>query len=512
MQENLGLYLTKRAQLGPDREALVELERGRRFTYAELNARTNRIAHTMLARGVAKGDRVAVLTMNGAEFIETYFGLAKIGAVMVPLNWRLVPEELSFILGDAGAHVLVFDHEFDEAAAALHAGDTPIREWIRVGEAGGPDFAASYDALTAEAPSDEPEIRASDDDLLFIMYTSGTTGLPKGAVHTHASMIASSITMNMTADMRYTDRYLQMLPLFHVGALAPLTGTYHRGGAIVLMRAFDPSAVFPTIEKEKVTTALAVPAMLNFMLQVGNHDDVDRSTLRWIMSGAAPVPVPLIEAYAALGIEIHQVYGLTETGGPACLISPEAAISKKGSTGPAFLHPDVRVIDTDGRDVAPGEIGEVIIRGRHLMKEYWNRPDATADTLRDGWLHSGDLATIDDDGFVYIQDRKKDMIISGGENVYPAEVENALMGHPDVADVAVIGMPSEKWGESAAAIVVPREGSDLRADDVRDYCQGKLARFKQPRVVEFIDEIPRNPTGKILKRVLRDQFPGPAPE
>ncbi|MCP5056564.1 MAG: long-chain-fatty-acid--CoA ligase [bacterium] len=513
MRENLGLFLAKRAALGPDLEALIEIERGRRFLYSELNARANRIAHALLEKGVRPGDRVALLMMNGAEYIESYFGIAKIGAVMVPLNWRLVPEELTFILSDSGSKVLLFDGEFDEPVAELLERDTPISSWIRVGAASDtPDFADDYDTLTAAASDEEPDIAAEGDDILFIMYTSGTTGQPKGVVHTHSSVTWASLTINMTADNRHGDRYLQMLPLFHVGALGPLTAGIHRGSAIVLMRAFDPSQVFPVIERERVTTALAVPAMLRLMLAADNHEEHDRTTLRWIMSGAAPVPVPLIEAYAAMGIEIHQVYGLTETGGPACLISPEAAISKAGSTGPAFLHTDVRVVDEQGQDVPPGKIGEVIVRGRHIMKEYWNRPDATAETLRDGWLYSGDLASMDEDGFVYIQDRKKDMIISGGENIYPAEVENALSAHPGVADVAVIGMPSPKWGESVAAIVVRRPGTEVTEDDVIQFCQTRLARFKQPRVVHFIDEIPRNPTGKILKRLLREQFPGPAPQ
>jgi acyl-CoA synthetase (AMP-forming)/AMP-acid ligase II len=254
-----------------------------------------------------------------------------------------------------------------------------------------------------------------------------------------------------------------------------------------------------------------VPAMLQFMLAVP-HEGTDHSSLRWLMSGAAPVPVALIEKYAELGIEIHQVYGLTETCGPACLISPEDALAKAGSTGPAFLHTEVRVVDDAGRNVAPGQVGEVIVRGAHLMKGYWNRPDATADALRDGWLYTGDLASVDKEGFVYIQDRKKDMIISGGENIYPAEIEKVLVGHPALADAAVIGLPSGKWGESPAAIVVAKPGETPSAPDVIAYCKGKLAGYKIPRVVEFVDEIPRNPTGKILKRILRDQFPGPAPE
>jgi acyl-CoA synthetase (AMP-forming)/AMP-acid ligase II len=423
-----------------------------------------------------------------------------------------VPDELAFILGDSGATVLLFDSEFDAAAEALHDGDTAVRTWLRVGGEGGPGFADDYDDACAAEPTDAVESDACDDDLLFIMYTSGTTGLPKGAVHSHGTMAAASVTMNLTADIRHGDRYLQMLPLFHVGALTPMTGCLHRGCTIVLMRQFDPAAVFPLIEAERVTTGLAVPAMLNFMLASGTHDASNHSTLRWIMSGAAPVPVALIEKYAALGIEIHQVYGLTETCGPACLISPEAALAKAGSTGPAFFHTDVRVVDGDGVPVAPGEVGEVIIRGAHIMREYWNRPDATAETIRDGWLYSGDLATIDAEGFVYIQDRKKDMIITGGENVYPAEIEDVLARHPKLSESAVIGMPSDRWGETPLAVVVVKPGETVTADEVIDFCNGKLARYKIPKGVEFIDVIPRNPTGKILKRLLREQFPGTAPE
>jgi acyl-CoA synthetase (AMP-forming)/AMP-acid ligase II len=316
----------------------------------------------------------------------------------------------------------------------------------------------------------------------------------------------------MTADLRYGDRYLVILPLFHVGALLPATANIHRGATLVVLRAFDPALVFEAIEREQITTSLAVPAMLQAMLQSPSRDKVSLDRVRWILSGAAPVPVSLIETYAKLGIDIPQVYGLTETCGPACLISPEEAIAKAGSTGPAFFHTDVRVVDANGAEVAPGEIGEVIIRGSHVMKEYWNKPEATAETIRDGWLYTGDLATIDEEGFVTIQDRKKDMIISGGENIYPAEIENVLAAHPKLAEAAVIGLPSEKWGETPAAIVVAAGDAAPTSGEVIDFCREKLAGFKVPGVVEFVDEIPRNLTGKILKRVLREQFPGPAPE
>jgi O-succinylbenzoate-CoA ligase len=512
MQINLGSFLAKRARLSPNLEALVEVERNRRFSYTELDARANRIANVLLAMGVQKGDRVALLVMNGVEYIESYFGAAKIGAVLVPLNWRLVPDELDFIIGDSGSVVLIYDQEFDQTVNALHGRDLPLRDWLRIGAGERPGWAGDYDQLCADASTEEPEINASDDDLLFIMYTSGTTGLPKGAVHTHATMAWASISTNMTADIRYGDRYLVILPLFHVGALLPATANIHRGATLVVLRAFDPTLVFDVIEREQITTGLAVPAMLQAMLQSPRRDKVSLDRVRWILSGAAPVPVSLIESYVKLGIEIHQVYGLTETCGPACLISPEEAIAKAGSTGPAFFHTDVRVVDADGAEVAPGEIGEVIIRGSHVMKEYWNQPEATAETIRDGWLYTGDLATIDEEGFVTIQDRKKDMIISGGENIYPAEIENVLAAHPKLAEAAVIGLPSEKWGETPAAIVVAAGDAAPTSGEVIDFCREKLAAYKVPRVVEFVDEIPRNLTGKILKRILREQFPGPAPE
>ena len=278
------------------------------------------------------------------------------------------------------------------------------------------------------------------------MYTSGTTGLPKGALHTHDSVEWAVFTVLATADVRFLDRYLICLPLFHVGALNPLTVTIYRGGTVILMRQFDPEQIWTIFRDEQVTITLAVPAMLNFMLQTYRPDVHQPLRLRWIMSGAAPVPPSLIEEYAGLGLEIHQVYGLTETCGPACLISPDEALTHIGSTGKAFFHTDVRIVDDDGNDVGVDEPGEVLVRGRHVMAGYWNRPDETAATISDGWLHTGDIAVRDADGFVFIRDRIKDMIISGGENIYPAEIEDVLLAHPRVADVAVIGMPSAKWG------------------------------------------------------------------
>ena len=512
MQRNIGLWLTKRALMNPGREAYVDGDLDVRLTFAELNTRCNRIANAFVAAGVEKGERVALLLMNSAEFTEAYFALAKIGAVVVPLNWRLVPDELAFILRDAGAKRLIFGEEFLESTAELHArGDaTDIVHWLQV--AGSQDtaiFAESYQAFRDAAPDSEPPLGATGDDMLYIMYTSGTTGLPKGVVHTHDTSIWGCVTIAATTYYQEADRFLSPLPMFHVGALTPITLNVYRGITTIVMRSFDPVRAWELVDREKVTIGLAVPAMLNFMLQVPNLERFDYSQWRWCLSGAAPVPESLIEAYADLGLEIHQIYGLTESCGPACLIDAENALVKIGSTGKAFFHTDVKIVDGQGRDCAPNTIGELILRGDHVMKGYWNCPDATAETIVDGWLHTGDVARMDEDGFVYIEDRIKDMIISGGENVYPAEIEKVLQMHPKISEAAVIGQPSKRWGESAFAIVVRRDES-LTEAEVLEFCNGRMARFKQPTAAVFVDEVPRNPSGKILKRILREQFPGPA--
>jgi acyl-CoA synthetase (AMP-forming)/AMP-acid ligase II len=452
--------------------------------------------------------------MNSAEFMEAYFALAKVGAVVVPLNWRLVADELEFILADSGTRRLIYDDEFVDTVAELNSrGDkTHIAHWLQVAGAHPVAFfAESYEDFRDAQPADEPACEASDDDMLYIMYTSGTTGLPKGVVHTHTTAIWAILTIAANTYYHEEDRYIGALPMFHVGALTPLAVNVYRGATSVVMRTFDPVRAWELIEREKITTGLMVPAMLNFMLQVGEFDKrYDYSSLRWIMTGAAPVPVALTEKYLEMGIGILQVYGLTETCGPACLMDSENAIRKPSSTGKAFFHTEVRVVNGAGEDCAADEAGEVLVRGKHIMREYWNRPEATAETIVDGWLHTGDIAVMDEEGFVSIQDRIKDMIISGGENVYPAEIEGVLMTHPQIAEAAVIGQNSARWGESPLAIVV-RTDDALSAAEVREYCRGKLAGFKQPQAVEFIDEIPRNPSGKILKRILREQFPTEAP-
>jgi len=508
MKMNIGQVLSRRAIVSPVLEAIVEPSAaGRRLSFRDLNGRCNQVAHALRASGVRHGDRVALLLMNGAEFIESFFAVAKVGAINVPLNWRLVADELEFILKDSGATVLIYSENFAPVVAELQrrGTKTDLRAFVQAGGTPGA-FAVDYQDWMGSRPTQEPEIEGFDDDLLFIMYTSGTTGLPKGVMHSHRTVMWSAINVTSSVDFHYKDRFLTALPLFHVGALMPSLSCVYVGSTQVILKAFDPRLAWDLITGEKITTTLLVPAMLQFMQATFDKTVHDARQLRWVLTGAAPVPVVLIEAYAKMGIEVLQVYGLTESCGPGCLIMGEDALTRAGSTGRGYFYTDVRVVGAEGDDCAPDEPGEILLRGPHNMVGYWNRPDATAQAMRDGWLHTGDVGTMDADGFVTIRDRMKDMLISGGENIYPAEVENMLLSHPALADAAVIGLASAKWGEVPLAVVVPKKGESLTDAELLAWCKGRLAGFKLPKAAVIVTEIPRNPSGKILKRVLRDQF------
>jgi O-succinylbenzoate-CoA ligase len=517
MKHNIGLLLKKRAVISGNEESFVEFERGRRFTFSALNQRSNRIANALLERGVKPGDRVATLLKNGIEFIESYFAIAKIGAVMVPVNWRLVANEITYILGDSGAATLIYDADFDETVSQLNGGDNAsLNHYIRVNALDTsselPPYAEDYDSITLAASDAEPPVGAYDDDLVFIMYTSGTTGHPKGVMHSHRCMLWAELTSMTTSDMRGEDRFLLPMPMFHVGCLVPVSQLVHRGATGVIMRDIDMGVMFKAIEQEKVTITMSVPALLQFMLAAPEREQHDISSVRWIATGASPVPVSLLKDYEDIGIAIYQAYGLTESCGPGTILLPQDAEAKVGSCGKPQMHTEAKVVDDDGNEVAPGsgEVGELILAGQHMMLGYWNKPEATAETLRDGWLYTGDLCTVDEDGFITICDRKKDMVISGGENIYPAELENVLAGCPEVQEAAIIGVKSEKWGETPLAIVVAAPGSNPTAESLKAYCKENLAGYKVPQLYELVDALPRNASG-LLKPKLREQFPDPAP-
>jgi acyl-CoA synthetase (AMP-forming)/AMP-acid ligase II len=507
---NVGDFLTTRAYLNPGKEAFYDISADRRFTFDEINRRCNQAAAALQSLGLDKGDRVAILAYNGYQFLESFFGAAKVGLVLMPLNWRLTAKELSFILEDGGAKAIIFDADFAAVVEQIRAegeASSKLEYWIEIGQ-NTSDFALKYENMVAEQSDSEPVEKAGPDDNLFIMYTSGTTGLPKGVVHTHNTQFSAVLTIANTSDWYFSDKHLILLPLFHVGAVCPLIAGIYRGNTIAISRNFNPEKTWALIEQEQISVSLAVPAMLNLMLQVPEFEKHDWSSLRILMCGAAPVPVSTIHTFNDLGIDIYQLYGLTETCGPACIIGPEDVARKIGSTGKAYFHTMVRIVDKDGIELPVGEPGEVVVSGGHIMKEYWNRPEATAEVIKEGWLLTGDIAIQDEEGFITIQDRIKDMIISGGENIYPAEIENVLLKHPDVVDAAVIGQASERWGETPFAVVV-KSAEALTSAKLLSHCKRQLSRFKLPREIVFVGDIPRTSSGKILKRVLRDKYPGP---
>lgn len=504
----IGDWLRYHAQHCPGSEALVCGEQ--RLNYGELNFRSNRLAQALRDRGITKGDRVAVLLLNSNVFLETLFACAKLGAIAVPLNFRLSPAELQFILKDAGAQALIYHPCFYELIAPIRA-DTDLRHAIAVTE--GNDASredADYEATLAESSAREPDIAVQHDDPLMMMYTSGTTGKPKGALLTHANLnwIAVNSMLSNIA-VRPGDIVLTIAPLFHIGGLSVNTlPALYIGTRVVLQAQFNPVETLRTIERERVNTLFLLPAMWQALTQVPDFDDYDLSCLQSLTSGGAPCPIPVIEFFQSRGLRFLEGFGMTETSGSACVLGDEDAVRKNGSVGKPLMHVQMRIVDEQDRDVARGETGELVLRGPSMFLEYWNRPDATEEAFRNGWFHSGDLARQDEDGFYYIVDRKKDMLISGGENVYPTEVEHVLYRHPKIQEVAVIGVPDEKWGEVPLAVVVPRAGEEITLEEMQAFCMDKLARFKTPKHLVAVQELPRNATGKILKRELREQFSG----
>ncbi len=501
MEVNIGDFLTRRAHLTPDKEGLV-CEDVRR-TYRELNDRANRFANAMKKMGVGHGDTVALLALNEAEYYDMYFGLAKIGAIMTPVNYRLAGPEVEYILSDCGARVFVVGREYVELVASIRE-NIPADKFVVISD-NPPEWATTYESLVMDASAAEPELVGGEEDTLTLLYTSGTTGRPKGAELTHNYFYWSSVSIMSTLGISVGHTSLVALPLFHIGGLGSLSWGIHQGIKVVLQRSFDPQRLLEQVQEEKVSGFGSVPTMLDLLKLVPDFEKYDWGSVQTIMVYAAPVPVTLLEEYAASGIEVRQLYGLTELNTGTAL-DAESAVARAGSCGKPFFHTEVRVVDEKGIDVAPNVKGEVLMRAPNVMKGYWGRPEATAETIIDGWLHTGDIACLDEDGFLYIMDRKKDMIISGGENIYPAEIEDCLLRNPQVADVAVIGFAHEKWGEAVRAVVVPKPGKALTEEGLIEWCQDQMGKFKIPKSVIITDDIPRTPTGKILKRVLREQY------
>ncbi|GAC1699361.1 MAG: long-chain fatty acid--CoA ligase [Candidatus Limnocylindrales bacterium] len=490
-------WLAARAALTPDREALVDgMERA---TYRDLATRAEAAARLLWELGVRPGDRVATLTGNRGEFVELLYAVARVGALLVPLNWRLAHPELEYQLGDAGAMVL-----FTEAQHTQAAGRLEVNERIVFGD----DYAARRDSARA-APPTESEARFSDPFL--ILYTAGTTGRAKGAVLTHANVFWNVVNMTVATGLSEADTTVTILPMFHSGGIGLFTvPSLTVGGRVVIQRSFDAAGLRQLIVSERAAVVLAVPAIWLAMAELPDFTAQACPSLRYLCSGGAPLPTPLIDRLAERGFVVLQGYGLTETAPGGTLIPPPDWRRKAGTVGKPMLFVQMRAVADDGAPVPIGTIGEVQFRGPNVFAGYWRRPEATAEVFTpDGWFRTGDLGVFDDEDFLTLVDRKKDMVITGGENVYSAEVEDVLFAHPAVAEAAIVGVPDERWGERVVAVVVQRSGSTVTPDDLIAFCRERLAKYKSPREVVFIDVLPRNAAGKVLKRQLREQVRPP---
>ena len=503
--QGIGFWLTKRAFLGGDKEALVDGER--HLTYRELNQRVNRLARSLQALGLAHGDRCAILAYNCQEYVEVIFATAKLGLTLVPLNWRLSPPELAFNLSDSGADTLFFDPEFAEVVVQLQE-QTTIKRMIALGSAASLESDA-YEELLVQQSEDEPTVDqpVGLDTAHILMYTAGTTGRPKGAVLSQGASFWNAI--NLTLDMNFTptDRNLSVLPMFHIGGIGLFTlPVLYMGGTVVIQRTFDPAETLHLLKKEKITLFFGVAAVFLFLIQHSDFNAEAFTHVRVVMSGGAPLPESLVRQYHEAGIVLQQGFGMSEAAPSIATLSKDLALKKAGSIGRALFHVEARVVDAEMNDVPADVEGELVIRGPNLMQGYWNRPEATNEAFEGGWFHTGDIARMDAEGDLYIVDRKKDMFISGGENVYPAEVENAIFELPQVTENAVIGIKDEKWGEVGLAVVSLKPGEQLSADDIIDFLKQRLAKYKVPKQVVFVDQLPRNAAGKVLKNKLREEY------
>ena len=427
------------------------------------------------------------------------------GATFVPLNFRLTGPELAYILDDCGATTLIADATLTSVVDEVRS-DLSIARYVAVGEASG--WESFDDLLAVGTPIAEP-VFADPADVAVIMYTSGTTGRPKGAMLTHGNLFWNNINALLSFDTVSSDVTYTAAPLFHIGGLNVTTlVTLQKGGHVILSGAFDPTQALSDIEKFRVTTMFGVPAMFLFMSQVPTFATADLSSLRYFICGGAPVPEPLMRAYADRGVTFAQGYGLTETAPLALVMGIDESEKKIGAAGNKVLPlSDVRLVDATNTEVAAGQPGEICVRGPQVMVGYWNNPGATDAAIDDdGWFHTGDVGREDDDGYVYVVDRVKDMVISGGENVYPAEVESVLYSHPAVAEVAIVGLPDAKWGEAVTAVIATAPGETVTLEELREFAADRLARYKLPLRLEFVDALPRNPSGKVLKFQLREEL------
>ena len=501
----IGEAIARLSRKIPDKEALVF--GSRRFSYKETNKRINRLANGLLGLGIKQGDKVAVLFLNAIEQVECYFAISKIGAVVVPLNFRLVGAELVYQITQSDSQAVIFGKAFEEIIGTIEKDLPDVKHYIGIDQNEN-ENTFDYDEFLKDKKEDEPLVLVRDDDPAFIVYTSGTTGKPKGAVLTHKNLMMDGLNLLGEMDFPQDTRWLCVPPLFHAAALGLFLTVVLRGGTTIIVEQFVPQKIPQMLVDEKISFVFLVPAMWIFLLQVPNINEYDCSELKIGVSGAAIMPVEVkkqvLEQFPKM--MIYDIFGQTEMSPCTTMLKHADAVRKPGSVGQRIMNVEARVVDYEGNDVKVGDVGEIVYRGPTTLREYYKNPEATEEAMAGGWFHSGDLVREDEDGYIYVVDRAKDMIISGGENIYAAEVEEVIFSHPKVLEVAIIGTPDQKWGESVKAIVVPKEGENISEEEIIAHCQEKLASYKKPRSVEIIEILPRNAAGKVKKFILKEQY------
>jgi len=497
---NIGDWIRKWSQISPQKVAIID--DGHEFSYRELNQRCNQVASFLLQKDLHKGDRVGVLLHNCHEYIKIYFALAKVGAIIVPLNWRMAPPEISYILDDCEANYLFFGEDFLDTALHIRENVEEVKNYISIGE-GNISWAENCQKIQTY-PSTEPTgfQEPDSEDPHIILYTSGTTGFPKGAVLSNRKTFFNALNANIFYRLTPLDIFLVSRPLFHSGGLlVDSTPAFYKGATVVYKKHFSPQKYLDTIEKYNVTIIETSATFLNFILKECDLSRYNLRSLKSYYTGGERVSTSMLQEYHKIGIPLSQIFGMTETS-IVTWLSTDDAVRKIGSVGKPVLHGEVKILNSDMKQISPAEIGEIMVKGPILMSGYWNRPEITKEVMSNGWFHTGDLATIDDEGFIYIVDREKDMFITGGENVYPAEVEKLLLENAKVLDVAVYGVPDEKWDEVGKASIILQDNSEMSAPEVIEFLHGKIGKFKIPKYVEFVDKLPRTASGKIQKYLL----------
>ncbi len=500
---DVGQILTLTANKFPDRTAILFEEK--RFNYQEFNGRVNQFAHFLLHLGLRKGEKVAALLFNSNQFAEVYFATAKTGGVFTPINFRFAPDEAQYVIHHSDARFFVFGDEFSDLVEKIRLKLNKVKFFISAGNP--PSGAFDYESLLNKSSREEPDLALSEKDLCQLMYTSGTTGRPKGVLITHRNVLWNLVNALLGREEKEGEISLVIGPLYHTAALNNhFTIRVAMAGTNILLKRFEPKRVMEIIEKEKVTVISGAPVVYHHLLALPDVERFDTRSVTKCTTGSSILPDETKKRLLKLfpnAKGVYDVYGCTEASPNITILKAVDSLRKQACVGLSLPFLEVKIVDDKDRDISQGEVGELICRGPNVMKGYYKDQKATQEVLKKGWLHTGDLARMDEEGFIYIVDRKKDMIVSGGENIYPREIEEVLYHHPKIQDVAVIGVPDQFWGESVKAFIVLKRGKSMKKEDVIEYCKSHLASYKKPKVVEFVEVLPRNPSGKVLKTELR---------